>query len=190
MVIALFKITAVFMLVVFVFFISDWRKKKGMVPLLSDKITKTIKIFYIVPILIYLYILIRMDFLRIYDFIGLVLNLIGSFLVVKAKIDLGKYHTWAGYRMKKAKLVTKGIYSYMRHPLYTGIVLFILGAGLIIIGHGSATLIAIAFIFLLVIIPFIIYSASKESEMLEKEFGREYLEYKGRVGPFCPIIRT
>ncbi len=185
---ALFKSVNIVIVIIFALFISDWRKKQGMVPLISRKLTSLIKFLYIFPILIYLYVLLRIDSLNIYDFMSIMLDFIGVFLVVKAKSDLGKQHTWAGFRLNKTKLISKGIYSYIRHPLYTGIFLFIFGGIFIILGHGSKILIILSLISSAIIISFLLYAAGKETEILEKEFGKEFLNYKRRVGAFFPKI--
>lgn len=183
----LFKITQFVLLIIFVIYISDFRRKKGMVPLIDKKITLFMKVFYFIPILIYVYALINLEVYFGLDYFAVLLGLIGVFVVIKAKTDLGKYHTWAGYHKKGTKIITDGVYAYVRHPLYSGIFVFIFGVILTMVLHLE-WLLRIGGIFLLIIgMAFLVNSAKKEEEILEKEFGGQYLKYKERVHAFVPI---
>lgn len=112
---------------VFIVFISDFRKKTGMVPLVNEKITKILKLSYFVPVIICAYTLTIMDYITSFDFVALALTFVGAVVVVKTKLDLGICHTWAGYCKQSSELEVSGIYSYMRHPLYMGVHLFSIG---------------------------------------------------------------
>ena len=122
---------------VFVVFISDFRKKTGMVPLVNEKITKLLKFSYFVPLIICGYTLAIMDYLSYLDFLALVLTFLGTVIVAKAKLDLGICHTWAGYCKQSSELEVSGIYAYIRHPLYTGIHLFSVGELLTLALHAQ-----------------------------------------------------
>jgi protein-S-isoprenylcysteine O-methyltransferase Ste14 len=79
------------------------------------------------------------------------------------------------YPHKTSSIVTCGIYSYSRNPMYLGLVLIL-----------SATGIYFATFFgFFVIIVFILYintfQINPEEDALEKQFGEEYLSYKDRV---------
>ncbi len=82
------------------------------------------------------------------------------------------------------ELVTKGIYSFSRNPMMTGIYLVFFGIGLL---TGS---LALTFIFTpLFIILMTIYVKKVEEKELELQFGQQYLDYKKRVGLYLPAIR-
>lgn len=82
---------------------------------------------------------------------------------------------------KDHKLVTSGIYKYIRHPLYT---------------FGSSMFTAFGlmadnwFIILLGALAFIVMAirATKEEANLVEKFGDEYREYMKRAGGFLPKI--
>lgn len=81
---------------------------------------------------------------------------------------------------EKHQLITTGIYQHIRHPMYTALYLFIIGAGAI-----SANV-------LLLVVPFITFSVlcyiriSDEEKMMINWFGDEYWLYKNKTGMFLP----
>lgn len=187
----LFKIIALLVLFVFAFFISDFRSKKGMLLLVNKKLIFVIKVFYSVPIFIYMYVIINMENIFIQTYIGIILNFIGSFLVAKAKIDLGKYHTWTGHILSSTRIITDGIYAFIRHPLYTGIYAFIIGAIIMSINNHPFSFysIAIIMVFIFSIMIFLAIIALRESDFLHEKFGKDFIDYKKQVHAFLPIRR-
>lgn len=82
---------------------------------------------------------------------------------------------------KDHKLVTQGIYRWVRHPLYTiGSSLF-LSFGLVADNWFIALLGALAFIAMAI-------RTSKEEASLIEKFGDEYREYMNRTGKFIPKL--
>jgi protein-S-isoprenylcysteine O-methyltransferase Ste14 len=82
----------------------------------------------------------------------------------------------------KGKLVTSGIYAFVRHPQYTGFLLVTFGM-----------ICEWATLPLLIMWPilFALYYrlARKEEADMEQEFGAAYVEYKQRTGMFLPTLR-
>jgi protein-S-isoprenylcysteine O-methyltransferase Ste14 len=185
----LLKFTTFLTLALFTFFVSDIRSKEGMTSLIKKHIIVLIKIFYIAPILVYIYLIINMENIYFSNYAGLIANLVGTILVIKAKLDLGEYHTWAGHILSSTKIIKNGIYSYIRHPLYTGIYIFIFGGIMMGINNHPFSLLTVVIIlfFVLLIILFLNISAFKEDNYLLEEFGKDYLEYKRQVHAFLPI---
>jgi protein-S-isoprenylcysteine O-methyltransferase Ste14 len=83
----------------------------------------------------------------------------------------------------KSVLITKGIYSYVRHPLCLSCILLAFSAA---IGFRSTLGLTIAILALIIAYA----HASFEERELERRFGRAYCEYKSRVGMFLPKRRT
>ncbi|UCG55176.1 MAG: isoprenylcysteine carboxylmethyltransferase family protein [Dehalococcoidia bacterium] len=81
------------------------------------------------------------------------------------------------------KLITTGLYRYIRNPMLLGLFIFLLGLGVLL---GSFSLIFI-FTPLFVVINVSYLKAIEEKEM-EKKFGRQYLEYKKKVPMFFPKL--
>ena len=83
----------------------------------------------------------------------------------------------------KSVLITKGIYSYIRHPLCLSCILLAFSAAI-----GFRSTIGLIIAVLALIIAYV--HASFEERGLERRFGRAYCEYKSRVGMFLPKRRT
>jgi len=182
----LFKIVQFIILLTFSALISDLRKKKGMRSLINEKLILAMKFCYLIPICIYGYILVTLDFLLTSDFIALALTFLATLLAMKAKIDLGEHHAWTGFHFETTKLVTKGIYAFIRHPLYTGIFIFIFGALTTGIPH-SWFLTTIALTPLVYIMTFLAVVSTRETKLLAQEFGYAFLKYQEQVHPFLPL---
>jgi len=92
-------------------------------------------------------------------------------LLMLARIQLGRAFS---IQAQASTLVTTGLYSRVRNPIYVfgGLVI----AGLII-WTGRPMLL----LFLLVLIPLQIVRARKESQVLEEKFGAKYAEYRRRT---------
>jgi len=174
--------------ITFAVFISDFKRKVGMVPLISEKWTYVLKMLLLVPVFVYAYTLLILNGIVPADFVGFGLTLLGTVLVVKAKVDLARHHTWAGFCMNAPKLVAHGIYSYIRHPLYAGVYLFVSGLLLTVTLHANWYLVAPVVLALVYILSFLAVSASRETRRLEKKLGREFTEYKKQVH-FCLPLR-
>jgi protein-S-isoprenylcysteine O-methyltransferase Ste14 len=103
--------------------------------------------------------------------IGLLLALIGLAGVILSRYTLGRSFSVAP---KATVLVTRGIYSRIRNPIYISGAIFLIGLALIM---GRPWLLAI----LLVIIPMQIVRACREAAVLEAKFGDAYREYRKRT---------
>ena len=82
----------------------------------------------------------------------------------------------------KGKLVTTGIYRYVRHPQYLGFLLITFGMNV-----WWLTLIMLALWPVVIVVYYRL--AKTEEKDAEKTFGEEYLEYKRRVPGWIPRIR-
>lgn len=80
------------------------------------------------------------------------------------------------------ELITSGIYSYVRHPIYS--LYFMFYAGIFFL--TSNYLIGISW--LLLYLLFIIRRIKNEEEMLISHFGKRYIEYRERTGKFIPKL--
>ncbi len=95
-----------------------------------------------------------------------------SFLLfVLARIQLGKAFS---VQAKATTLVTTGLYSRIRNPIY--VFGSLMTAGIIIWADRPWLLLIFA-----VIIPMQIVRSRKEAKVLEEKFGAAYLEYKQRT---------
>lgn len=92
-------------------------------------------------------------------------------LFVLARIQLGGSFA---IRPKARALVTHGIYSRIRNPIYVFSALLL--AGFLLYMEVPRFLLILVFL-----IPLQVYRAGKESKVLEAKFGDAYREYKART---------
>jgi len=79
---------------------------------------------------------------------------------------------------QRAKLVTSGLYRFVRHPIYTGVLCAAFGAAL---AHGNPIVIAIAVLF----IPFFTLKSMYEERLLRAAYP-DYDDYARRTSRFFP----
>jgi protein-S-isoprenylcysteine O-methyltransferase Ste14 len=87
-----------------------------------------------------------------------------------------------GTRREKAEVISTGVFRLVRHPIYTGAILFYLGAIVMTMSLASAAL-------WLLIIAFYISICRYEESILTEAFGKDYLEYKKKTGMLVPKLR-
>lgn len=78
------------------------------------------------------------------------------------------------------ELVTSGPYHYIRHPIYSGILLAMLGSS-----------ISSSFLWLILMAisgTYFIYSAVVEEKLMAKQFPKDYPEYKRKTKMLIPFI--
>jgi protein-S-isoprenylcysteine O-methyltransferase Ste14 len=100
-----------------------------------------------------------------------VIAMLGLSGVILARYTLGKSFS---VRAKATALVTHGIYSKVRNPIYVS-GMFFLGGVALMVGRPELLLI------LLALIPIQIIRARREAAVLEAKFGDEYREYRKRT---------
>jgi len=108
---------------------------------------------------------------------GMIAIAIGVGTIFLAKRELRKYEAkWHDVLPKT--LVTSGPYSYVRHPMYLGLVF-------IFVGWWWVWSAAYAFYFGMFILATIwIQGYLEEKWILEKRFGKKYQEYRQRTGMY------
>ena len=79
------------------------------------------------------------------------------------------------------KLVTKGIYKYVRHPLYTGTIL-------VSVGYFLFTPTISVLIFVILTFIYIEIGSRLEEKKLTDEFGDDYIEYCKSVKRYFPFL--
>ncbi|WHH60000.1 isoprenylcysteine carboxylmethyltransferase family protein [Petroclostridium sp. X23] len=89
---------------------------------------------------------------------------------------------WKGIHAGNGKLVTSGIYKFVRHPQYSGFTLTIIG---FLVQWPTIITIIMAPILL------VMYArlSKKEEKVMIETFGQEYLDYKEQVPAFIPNKR-
>jgi protein-S-isoprenylcysteine O-methyltransferase Ste14 len=134
--------------------------------------------------------------INVSDWMGLTIMTTGTAFVAAARHALGEAHTFTGQYRAKPQLVTRGIYSITRNPLYFGVLQCELGAALFVI-HQLPMLspknyrywLSILAVPLLYVVSFNWIMAMCESHYLERYFGDEYRRYRAQVPFLFPSIR-
>lgn len=114
--------------------------------------------------------------------IGIPITIFGLIFRVYPMLYLKKLKTTTAVG-KVNKLIVTGPYRIMRHPQYFGGIILILG-WFLIWGAIYCLYLFPLFIFLIYIQAFI-----EEKYILEKEFGKEYLNYKKNVTMMLPTFK-
>ena len=112
--------------------------------------------------------------------IGTVLKYAGFTLLVLAGLNLGRNLTPLPKPKRDAQLVTTGIFAWMRHPIYTALMLLTFGSSLER-GHLIALILSVC---LAVLLEF--KSRREEAWLLEQFSG--YATYRSRIKKFFPGI--
>ena len=112
--------------------------------------------------------------------VGLALWAAGLGVAVWARLYIGRNWGMPMTRREHPELVTTGPYRYIRHPIYSGIILAFAGTAL---ATTLAALVAVA-----VMAGFFVFSASREERFLAKEFPDQYPEYKAHSKMLIPYV--
>ncbi|KIP12902.1 hypothetical protein PHLGIDRAFT_60971 [Phlebiopsis gigantea 11061_1 CR5-6] len=92
-------------------------------------------------------------------------------------------HAVAKQRRSSHQLVTDGIYAWSRHPSYVGFFYWALGSQLVL--QNSISFVG----FVIVLWRFFSGRIQAEEAYLISFFGKDYLEYRSRVGTKLPFIQ-
>ncbi len=112
--------------------------------------------------------------------IGLVLVLAGLSFAVWARIYLGRNWGMPMTRKEDPELVTSGPYRFVRHPIYSGLLLAAAGTAL------ATNLLWL--IGLIVMAGYFLYSARIEEELMTASFPAVYPGYRARTKMLVPFL--
>jgi protein-S-isoprenylcysteine O-methyltransferase Ste14 len=102
---------------------------------------------------------------------GAIIAVPSMILLLTARFQLGKSFSVSP---QARKLVTHGLYSKIRNPMYVFSALLVLGLLLTLQRP-------VLFVIIAVLIPTQIMRVRREERVLEEKFGEEYREYKNRT---------
>jgi protein-S-isoprenylcysteine O-methyltransferase Ste14 len=111
---------------------------------------------------------------------GVVFCALGLAFAVWARVHLGRNWGLPMTMREEPELVTGGPYRLVRHPIYSGILLAVLGTSML---GTRAWLLVFVFI-----IAYFIYCAVTEERLMVKQFPEQYPEYKKRSKMIIPYI--
>lgn len=113
--------------------------------------------------------------------IGLVLFITGMVLVVLSGITLNRFYSKDVTVQVDHKLITSGVYCYIRHPRYLGGILS--SAGLCLLYRSWVGLIGMAAFILLIFIRI-----HDEERLMRQEFGSQWESYCSKSWKLLPFI--
>jgi len=113
--------------------------------------------------------------------VGAVLMLIGNILFILAHVYLGRQWSPELEIQPGHQLIIRGIYRWIRHPMYTGFLLF--GLGLVFL---SANLFGCAY--LPAVAAMLIVRLPAEEALLTEEFGQAYRDYQKSTAALIPGV--
>src|SRR5262245_42730770 len=114
-------------------------------------------------------------------YIGLALLTLGGALRLTAVFVLGRRFTGLVAIQEEHHLQTSGLYRYIRHPSYAGMLLSM--AGFVLVFRCWLGLLLVAGIFAV-----LLARMKSEEALLESEFGEEYTSYRRRTWRLLPWI--
>jgi protein-S-isoprenylcysteine O-methyltransferase Ste14 len=111
---------------------------------------------------------------------GVALCVIGFGLAISARWYLGRNWGMPMSRKEQPELVKSGPYAYIRHPIYTGLILAMLGSAI-----GVNIFLAVL---LVPVSAYFIYSARQEESAMLQLFPEQYAAYVARTGMLVPSL--
>ena len=113
--------------------------------------------------------------------LGLFLILLEGWLLYRVKRDLGAARLIGKTELEGGgEMQVAGVYRFVRHPRYAGMLGAVIGAGLL---AGTLTL----WIVIALWTPLALLAIRMEEKELERRFGAAYIEYSRTVSRFLPI---
>jgi protein-S-isoprenylcysteine O-methyltransferase Ste14 len=113
--------------------------------------------------------------------LGCSILMLGCLVNIKGRFNLGKNWSNQIKIYDDHSFVSRGVYRFVRHPLYASIIWMFFGASLIYSSYAAF------FANLFIFIPFMYYRAKQEEGILAKEFA-DYKNYQIKVGMFFPRL--
>jgi protein-S-isoprenylcysteine O-methyltransferase Ste14 len=112
--------------------------------------------------------------------IGLALCAIGLAFAIWARVYLGKNWGMPMSLKVEPELVTTGPYAFVRHPIYSGVLLAMLGSAFVSV--------VIWLILFVIFCAYFVYSARVEERIMTTKFQNQYLQYKNRTKMLIPFV--
>jgi protein-S-isoprenylcysteine O-methyltransferase Ste14 len=116
-----------------------------------------------------------------HSIIGLALFIIGLIIMLVGQVTLWRYYSGTVVIREDHKLVTHGIYSFTRNPIYLGGIMAVTGLPVYVASlYGFLTM--------LVLIPIILNRIRLEEKLLTEEFQEAFQKYKETTKKLIPFI--
>lgn len=114
-------------------------------------------------------------------YLGLALFALGLVMVSWAEASLGKLFSVQVTLQDGHRLVTDGLYRYLRHPRYSGVILFNLG-----IAFAFRSWLALVLVTAVVLV--LLWRIHDEEHLMHEAFGTEWETYTKRSWRLMPLV--
>jgi protein-S-isoprenylcysteine O-methyltransferase Ste14 len=112
---------------------------------------------------------------------GVLLVICGLLFAVWARVHLGKFWSMAPAIRVDHQLIRTGPYRYVRNPIYTGILVGVIGTA-VVAGIWIAIIAAV------IMLAGFLLKIHAEEKILMEQFGDEYVRYKQEVKSLIPWV--
>jgi protein-S-isoprenylcysteine O-methyltransferase Ste14 len=112
--------------------------------------------------------------------LGLLFGFLGGLLGLAGVVSLGTNLTAVPHPKDDAVLVQSGAYKFVRHPIYSGIILA--GIGFAFVTNGTLT-----FLYVLILFLFFDIKSRREEKWLAEKYS-DYPDYQKRVKKLIPFV--
>ncbi len=123
----------------------------------------------------------RLKLLSAENMAGLVIIAMGFTIIFIALGTLRLFYSSLLVIREDHQLITRGIYRFMRHPIYTGVIIVAIGVPV----YASSLY---GFLIMLALIPIFLNRIRMEERLLTDEFGDAYQTYKENTKKLIPFI--
>ena len=113
---------------------------------------------------------------------GMMSFVIGLWLFYRSHADLGTNWSITLEVREGHRLITQGVYPRIRHPMYSALVLYSIGQGLVIPNWVAGLSNVVVFAVLLAL------RVGAEERMMAQKFGHEYAAYTARTKRLIPHV--
>lgn len=111
---------------------------------------------------------------------GAALCVLGFGLAFFARWHLGRNWGMPGSRKAEPQLIKSGPYARIRHPIYSGLILAMIGSAM---GFNVAWALLLVFLG-----PYFVLSARREEALMLQLFPEQYAAYRARTGMLAPRL--
>jgi protein-S-isoprenylcysteine O-methyltransferase Ste14 len=114
--------------------------------------------------------------------IGMTLFLIGLLIRINSILTLRQYFTYSVAKVQNQKIISTGLYKFIRHPGYLGQLIIFMGISISISNWLSI---------ILMIVPVTLgylYRIKVEEKFMADQFGEDYKNYQERTKKIIPMV--
>ncbi len=112
---------------------------------------------------------------------GLLLFAVGLTFAIVAASTLHRFYSSTLVTREDHKLITHGVYSFTRHPIYLGVIIAVIGVPMYAMSLYG-------FVAMLALIPVFLNRIRIEERLLTEEFGDAYRTYRETTSKLIPFV--